>query len=96
MEKRVPDMRRVCHRVSRIDQADNLARNRRADAFISGGDIHFFNEVPPNLCDSGNDDGDISGNVHCNIFLVKAAGMMLTNEYLAQDLINNESDLFQS
>ena len=79
MEKRVPDMRRICYRVSRIDQADNLARNRRADALIGGGNIHFFNEVSPNLCDSCNDDGDISGNGYCNISFVKAAGMMLMN-----------------
>ena len=79
MEKRVPDMRRVCYRVSRIDQADNLARNRRTDAFIGGGNIHFLNEIPPYLRNSGNDDGDISGNGYCNIFLVKAAGMMLMN-----------------
>ena len=81
MEKRVPDMRRICYRVSRIDQACNSARNRCADALIGGVDIHFFNKVPPNLCDSGNDDGDSSGNGHCNIFLVKAVGMMLMNFY---------------
>ena len=81
MEKRIPDMRRVCYRVSWIDRADNLTRNRCADALVGGADIHFLDEVPPDLCDSGNDDGDISGNVHCNIFLVKAAGVMLTIFY---------------
>ena len=81
MEKRAADLRRVCYRVPRIDQADNLSRNRRADAFISGGNIHFLDEVPADLCDSGNDDCDSSGNVYCNIFLVKAAGIMLTIFY---------------
>ena len=81
MEKRVPDMRRVCYRVSRIDQADNLARNRRADALVGGGDIHFFNEVPADLCNSGIDDGDSSGNGYCDISFVKAVSMMLTIFY---------------